>query len=251
MVVGVMAWVVIALVVTGVVLYVVIVYNELVRLRNENDRAWANIDVLLKQRHDEVPNLVETVKGYMQYEKQTLLAVTQARAAAVSATTVGEKAQADLLLTGALRGLFATVENYPQLKANENFVKLQGRISDLEERIADRREFYNEDVNTYNTRIWQFPEFYMAFLMRLKPREMFKVSDADSEPAKVKFAGVPMSSVERKAQLTKVMEEELLDLEVERQRGSVTSEEYTEAKTALDEIMKRRTARSENGQGAE
>ena len=241
---------IIALVLTVVFLYTVIVYNELVRLRNENDRAWSNIDVLLKQRHDEVPNLVETVKGYMQYEKQTLLAVTQARAAAVSATTVGEKAQANQLLTGALRGLFATVENYPQLKANENFLKLQARISELEERIADRREFYNEDVTTFNTRIWQFPEFYMAFLMRLKPREMFKVSDADSQPAKVKFAGTPMSSVERNAQLTEVMKDELLDLEGERQRGSVTPEEYTEAKTALQEIMKRRAARSGGGQGS-
>jgi LemA protein len=236
---------VIGLVVAIVVLYAVIVYNELVRLRNENDRAWANIDVLLKQRHDEVPNLVEMVKGYMQYEKETLVALTEARAAAVTAVTVGEKVQADLVLTGALRGLFAAVENYPQLKANEHFLKLQGHISELEERIADRREFYNEDVTTFNTRIWQFPEFYMAFLMRLKPREMFKVSGADRQPpAKPKLAGVPNSSAERNAQLTKVMEAELLDLESERQRGSVTPEEYTEAKTALDEIMKRRAARS-------
>lgn len=176
------------LLVVGILGYAVIIYNELVRLGNENDRAWANIDVLLKQRHDEVPNLVETVKGYMQHEKQTLLAVTEARAAAISATTVGEKAQADLLLTGALRGLFATVENYPQLKANENFLKLQGRISELEERVADRREFFNQDVTTYNTRIRQFPEIVPAFLMRLKPREMFRVSAADSEPVKVKFA---------------------------------------------------------------
>ena len=238
-------------VVIGVPGYAIIIYNELVRLRNENDRAWANIDVLLKQRHDEVPNLVETVKGYMHHEKETLLAVTEARAAAMSATTVGEKAQTDLLLTGALRGLFATVENYPQLKANENFLKLQGRISELEERIADRREFFNDDVNTYNTRLRQIPEIVLAFLMRLKPREMFKVSEADSQPAKVKFAGIPMSSVERNAQLTKVMEDELLDLEGERQRGSVTPEDYTEAKTALEEIMERRRARNENGQGAE
>ncbi len=106
------------------------------------------------------------------------------------------------------------------------------------------------NVTTFNTRIWQFPEFYMAFLMRLKPREMFKVSDADSQPAKVKFAGTPMSSVERNAQLTEVMKDELLDLEGERQRGSVTPEEYTEAKTALEEIMKRRAARSGGGQGS-
>src|SRR6201993_1120461 len=99
------------LVAVGVLAYVAILYNELVRLRNDNDRAWANIDVLLKQRHDEIPNLVESVKGYMQHEKQTLLAVAQARATAISAASISQKAQADLLLTGALRGLFAVAEN--------------------------------------------------------------------------------------------------------------------------------------------
>src|SRR5580692_5031185 len=150
--------VVVLVVVTGVALFASIIYNELVRLRNENDRAWANIDVLLKQRHDEIPDLVETVKGYMHHEKETLLAVTEARATAARAATIGEKAQADLLLVGALRGLFAVAENYPQLKADENFLKLQERISGLEEHIADRREYFNNDVNTYNTRIRQAPE---------------------------------------------------------------------------------------------
>src|SRR5580692_9510245 len=98
--------------IAGILIYAVILYNGLVRLRNENGRAWANIDVLLKQRHDEVPNLVEMVKGYMQHEQQTLLAVTQARAAAMSAATIGEKAQTDVILTGALRGLFGVAENY-------------------------------------------------------------------------------------------------------------------------------------------
>src|SRR3984957_7067672 len=137
----------------GAFIYAVILYNELVRLRNENDRAWANVDVLLKQRHDEIPTLVETEKGYMQHEQQTLRAVTQARAASMNAPSIGQKATADLQMTGALLILFAVAENYPQLKANENFLKLQNRISELEERIADRREFFNDDVNTYNTRI--------------------------------------------------------------------------------------------------
>lgn len=171
----------------GVCIYTVILYNELVRLRNENDRAWANIDVLLKQRHDEVPNLVETVKGYMQHEQQALLAVTQARAASMNAASIRQKATADLTLTAALRGLFAVAENYPQLKANENFLKLQNRISELEERIADRREFFNDDVNTYNTRIGQIPEVFVASFMGLKPRSMFKVSDEDRQQAEVKF----------------------------------------------------------------
>jgi len=173
--------------VAGVLIYTVILYNGLVRLRNENDRAWANIDVLLKQRHDEIPNLVETVKGYMQHEQQTLLAVTQARTASMSAATVSQKAVADLQLMSALRGLFAVAENYPQLKANENFLKLQNRISELEERIADRREFFNDDINTYNTRIGQIPDVFVASMMGLKPRDMFKVSDEDRRQVEVTF----------------------------------------------------------------
>jgi LemA protein len=173
--------------VVGVLVYTVILYNELVRLRNDNDRAWANIDVLLKQRHDEIPNLVETVKGYMQHEQQTLLAVTQARAASMNAASIGQKAQADLQMTGALRGLFAVAENYPQLKANENFLKLQNRISQLEDHIADRREFFNDDVNTYNTRIGQIPEVFVASFMSLKPRSMFQVSDDDRKLVEMKF----------------------------------------------------------------
>ncbi len=175
--------------VAGVLTYIVILYNGLVRLRNENDRAWANIDVLLKQRHDEVPNLVETVKGYMQHEQQTLLAVTQARSASMSAASIGQKALADLQVTSALRGLFAVAENYPQLKANENFLKLQNRITELEERIADRREFFNDDVNTYNTRIGQIPDVFIASMMGLKRREMFQVSDEDKKQVEIKFAG--------------------------------------------------------------
>jgi LemA protein len=174
--------------VVGVVVYTVILYNELVRLRNDNDRAWANIDVLLKQRHDEIPNLVETVKGYMQHEQQTLQAVTQARAASMNATSIGQKAQADAMMTGALRGFFAVAENYPQLKANDNFMKLQARISELEDRIADRREFFNDDVNTYNTRIGQIPEVFVASYMRLKPRPLFQVSEDDRKLVEVKFS---------------------------------------------------------------
>jgi LemA protein len=174
-------------VVAGILLYLIMIYNGLVRLRNDSDRAWANIDVLLKQRHDEIPNLVETVKGYMQHERQTLVAVTQARAASISAGSIGRKAQADLMLSGALRGLFAVAENYPQLKANENFLRLQNRISELEERIVDRREFFNDDVNAYNTRIRQMPEVFLANLMALKPRELFTVSDEERKLVELGF----------------------------------------------------------------
>src|SRR3954469_8671366 len=123
--------------IAGMLTYTVILYNGLIRLRNENDRAWANIDVLLKQRHDEIPNLVETVKGYMQHEQQTLLSVTQARTASMNASSVGQKAIADLQIVSALRSLFAVAENYPQLRANENFLKL--REPHLGVGRADRR----------------------------------------------------------------------------------------------------------------
>jgi len=175
--------------IAGVLIYAVILYNGLVRLRNENDRALANIDVLLKQRHDEIPNLIEAVKGYMQHEQQSLLAVTQARAASMNAASIGQKAVADLKVNSALRGLFAVAENYPQLKANENFLKLQNRIGEIEERIADRREFFNDDVNTYNTRIGQIPDVFVASFLNLKPRPMFKVSDEDRKQVEVAFAG--------------------------------------------------------------
>jgi len=173
--------------IAGVLTYAVILYNGLVRLRNENDRAWANIDVLLKQRHDEIPILVEAVKGYMQHEQQTLLAVTEARADSMNASSVGQKALADLKIASALHGLFAIAENYPQLKANENFLKLQNRITELEERIADRREFFNDDVNTYNTRIGQIPDVFVASFMNLSRREMFKVSEQDRRQMEVHF----------------------------------------------------------------
>jgi LemA protein len=172
----------------GIAIYAVIVYNGLVRLQNEIGRAWANIDVLLKQRHDEVPNLVACVKGYMDHERETLEAVTAARAASMNAASIPEKAQADALMTGALRSFFVVAEGYPQLKADQNFLALQNRISELEERIADRREFFNDDVNTYNTRIAQLPEIFLARLMKLQPRQMFRVNEQDRQPVEVKRA---------------------------------------------------------------
>jgi LemA protein len=174
------------LLITGAAIYAVIVYNGLVRLQNEIGRAWANIDVLLKQRHDEIPNLVACVKGYMDHERQTLEAVTQARAASINAASIPQKAQADALLTSALRSFFVVAERYPQLKADQNFLALQNRISELEERIADRREFFNDDVNTYNTRIAQLPEIFLAWLMKLQPRQMFRVNEQERQQVEVK-----------------------------------------------------------------
>ena len=177
-----------ALFLTGLAIYGVILYNELVRLRIENDRALANIDVLLKQRHDEIPNLVSCVKGYMYHERQTLEAVALARTASIGAASIAQKAQADLRLTGALHSLFAVAERYPELKANQNFLALQKRISELEERIADRREFFNDDVATYNTRIAQLPEVFLARQMKLRPRQLFQVSDQERQQVQLKLA---------------------------------------------------------------
>ena len=178
----------VALFLTGLAIYGVILYNELVRLRIENDRAFANIDVLLKQRHDEIPNLVSCVKGYMDHERQTLEALALARTASIGAASIAQKAQADLRLSRALHSLFAVAERYPQLKANQNFLALQKRISELEERIADRREFFNDDVATYNTRIAQLPEVFLARQMKLRPRQLFQVSEQERQQVELKLA---------------------------------------------------------------
>jgi LemA protein len=168
-------------------MYLVGIYNNLVTLKNDLERSFANIDVLLKQRHDELPKLIETCKGYMQYEQKTLLAVTEARAAYTRATTPADKAQADNMITGALRTLFAVAENYPELKANANFMQLQGRITELEEKIAGQRTRYNEDVNAFNIRIAQIPDLFVARVMNLQPHLLLQIPAADREDVQVKF----------------------------------------------------------------
>ena len=182
-----MIWALVAVVVL-VGIFLIGMYNSLVQLRVRCDSAWSDIDVQLKRRHDLIPNLVETVKGYAAHEKGTFEDIAKFRSMAMQATGPADKAAAENQLTGALKSLFAVAENYPQLKANENFLKLQNRISELEERIADRREFFNDDVNTYNIRIAQIPDVFVASFMNLKPRPMFKVSDEDRRQVEVKFA---------------------------------------------------------------
>lgn len=172
----------------GVVAYLVTIYNSLVRLRNDIDKAWSNIDVLLKQRHDELPKLIETCKGYMQYEQKTLQLIVDARNAYRTATTVQEKAQADNLLSGALKTLFAVAENYPDLKTNNNFMRLQSRIKELEEKITGRREYYNEDVNTYNIRIQQLPDVCIARLVNLQRKDLFRVAEEDRRDVEGRLA---------------------------------------------------------------
>ena len=173
--------------VIAVILYFVGLYNKLVAFKNNIDRSFSNIDVLLKQRHDELPKLIETCKGYMQYEQKTLQAVTEARTAFMRANTPAEKAQADNLVSGALKSLFAVAEKYPDLKANTNFMQLQGRITDLETKIAAQRAAYNEDVNTFNIRIAQIPASLVAGFMGLQPHALCQVAEADREDVKVSF----------------------------------------------------------------
>jgi LemA protein len=172
----------------GLVLYGLILFNELVRLRNETDRAWADIDVLLKQRHDEIPNLVATCQGYMEHEQAVFTMVAQARTAYVNAATIGQKAQADAMASGALKTLFGVAESYPELKAIVTFVQLQKMIADLEERIADRREYFNAAVATYNTRIRQLPEVFIAVPLGMKSRELFQATDSERQVTPVKFS---------------------------------------------------------------
>lgn len=173
--------------VIGFIGYVVGIYNGLVRLRNDIKKAWANIDVLLKQRTDELPKLIKTVKGYMKHEKSLLENITKARTDFLNAKTLGAKAEADNLLSGFLKTLFAVAENYPNLKANENFMQLQKRISGIENELADRREFYNDAANTFNIRIQSFPDMVVAGMMHLEEQEMFKAAEADKSDVKVEF----------------------------------------------------------------
>jgi LemA protein len=170
----------------GLLAYVAMMYNGLVALRNDIDKAWANIDVMLKQRHDELSKLLDVCKGYMNYERDTLQKVVQARSMYQQALTLGQKAQADQSTTIAVRGLFGVAEKYPDLKANNNFMQIEKRITELENQIADRREFYNDSVNTFNIRIQQFPDTFVASFMQARPRAMFKVEATDK-------AGSPMT----------------------------------------------------------
>jgi len=171
----------------ALLLYVVILFNGLVQLKFNIEKAWANIDVLLKQRHDEVPNLVACVQGVKEFEQKVMENVTRARTEGMGAQTVGDKAKAEAGLSAAVGQLFAVAENYPTLKATENFMALQKRLTGLEDAIADRREFYNDSVANFNTRIQQFPDLMVANAMKLKPRDMFNVSEEDKALIQVKF----------------------------------------------------------------
>ncbi|MCD4740161.1 LemA family protein [archaeon] len=172
-----------------VVLFVVGTYNSFVTKKHRIDNAWAQIDVQLKKRYDLVPNLVETVKGYATHEKTTFIQVTQARSAMNKAGTIAEKAKASNMLTDALKSLFAVVENYPDLKANKNFLLLQEELSGIENKIAYARQFYNDNVMSYNMKREKFPSSIIAGIGKFEKREYFEPPEGENlqKAPQVKF----------------------------------------------------------------
>ncbi|MEX1254635.1 MAG: LemA family protein [Dehalococcoidia bacterium] len=164
------------------------IYNGLIRSRVRTNEAWSGIDVQLKRRASLVPNLVETVKGYAAHERVVLENVTRARAALEQAGSPGQAAQADNALTQTLRSLFAVAENYPQLRANENFLALQQELSDIEEKIAFARQFYNKNVMDFNARIQVFPNVFIAHMFNFQPFEFFEAEEAAREDVQVSFS---------------------------------------------------------------
>ena len=183
--------VIVALIVIAVI-YAIATYNSLIRLQNRADEGFSDIDVQLKRRHDLIPNLVETVKGYAAHERQTLENVTQARNAAVAASGPQAQSQAENQLTGALRQLFAVAENYPDLKASRNFLELQNEITDTEDKIQASRRFYNMTVRDLNVKIDQFPSSMIAGFGSFQKREFFELDDTtDREVPVVSFTNPP------------------------------------------------------------
>lgn len=181
-----MAWIFLGALVL-IVVFVVGLYNSLVQLRVRSDSAWSDIDVQLKRRHDLIPNLVETVKGYAVHEKGTFENIAKFRSQAMQATTPADKAAAENQLTGALKSLFAVAENYPQLKASEEFTQLQGSLSQTEDAIQNARRYYNAVVRDLNTRIQSFPANMIAGMFGFQMRQYFEAAAADREPVAVKF----------------------------------------------------------------
>lgn len=170
------------------IIWIIAVYNGLIRSRNQVDEAWSDIDVQLKRRYDLIPNLIETVKGYAKHEKEVLEKVTEARTRAMQSNDLHEQENAENMLTGALKSLFAVSENYPDLKANQNFAKLQDELSDTENKIQASRRFYNGNVRDFNTKLQVFPTNLFAQMLGFKAREFFEIENAgERENVAVKF----------------------------------------------------------------
>ena len=181
------ALIIIGVVVALLVIFIIGQYNGLVSLRNKVRNQWSQIDVLLKRRFDLIPNLVETVKGYASHEQETLEKVIEARNKFNTAGTPEEEMEANNQITGALNKLFALAENYPELKANTNFMDLQGNLKDTEDKISYARQFYNDAVMKYQNKIEMFPSNIVAGLFRFKPEKFFEANEAEKENVKVEF----------------------------------------------------------------
>jgi LemA protein len=181
----------IGLILLGIVVVIAIsiiaMYNGLITLRNRVDEAWSDISVQLKRRYDLIPNLVNTVKGYAAHEKEVFEKVTEARTRAMNAGTTQEKAEAENMLSGTLKSLFAVSENYPDLKANQNFLELQRELTDTEDKIMASRRFYNGNVRDFNTKLQVFPTNLIAGMLKFTAREFFQMAEEEKEPVEVKF----------------------------------------------------------------
>lgn len=189
-------WIILGLVAL-VLVFLVVLYNRLIRLRNSTQNAWAQVDVQLKRRHDLIPNLIETVKGYAAHERGTFEAVTEARTAAQRAQGPADQAQAENILTQALGKLFAVAEAYPQLRATENFQQLQAQLAETEDKIQVSRQVYNDTVLTYNNSIQTVPSNIVAGAFGFEPREFFEVGEeADREAPQVSFSSTEPPAVD-------------------------------------------------------
>ncbi len=180
--------VVFLLIVAAIVIYFVTIYNGLVVVKNNVEKAWSNIDVLLKQRFDELPKLVKVCERYMKHEADTLERVIKARSMMSNARNMKERGQAEGMITEALKSLFAVTENYPELKADKRFGQLQSRITEIENEISDRRELYNDSVNIFNIRIEKIPDVFVANLLRYRSRELWQINPEERKDVEIKFA---------------------------------------------------------------
>jgi LemA protein len=170
-----------------IILAIILMYNGLIRLKNRVDEAWSDIDVQLKRRHDLIPNLVNTVKGYAAHEKEVFEKVTEARSRAMGAGTAADKAEAENMLSNTLKSLFAVAEAYPDLKANQNFLELQRELTDTEDKIQAARRFYNGNVRDFNTKIEVFPTNIIAGTLGFTKREFFQAAEEEKAAVEVKF----------------------------------------------------------------
>ncbi len=182
-----MVWLIVGIVAAVLLIIGIVMYNGLVRLQNQIDNAWAQIDVQLKRRFDLIPNLIETVKGYAKHEKGVLEEVTKARTSFMNATSVKDKAKAENMLEGTLKTLFAVSENYPKLQANENFLQLQEELSGTESKIAYARQHYNDMVLEYNNKVETIPSNIIASIFRFKEKEAYPVPEEERKNVKVQF----------------------------------------------------------------